>query len=186
MQKCAVSHHTACRTHPVFIRRYLLHVLIYAYTHTCLSQHAPPAGPSPPRALGSLCSPPKAPATAGTPQELAQAPEPARSPGAPCAAYSTHTHTCIEFQKLVMLNFPSSQRSNPCIVQHCISCGKWNCVQIPSKKGQQVRTAKNSSLKKSLPPLTVLSHGRSPPRMGRGGLLGQLGGLTPSCPDSHA
>lgn len=170
MQKCAVSHHTACCTHPVFICRYLLRVFIYAYTHTGRSQHTPLAGPLPPHAPESLCRPPKALGTAGAPQELAQAPRPAHSPGAPCVSVQ-HPHTYayrVTFQKLVMLTFPSSQMSNPCIVQHCISCGRWNCVQILSKKGQQVRTAKNSSLKKSLPPFTVLSHGSSPPSIGWG------------------
>jgi len=126
--------------------------------HPCMPQKASADRPQPLRQQGPRRSWPK----------LQAHPLPQRPP---CCVQHPHTYASrVMFQKLVIVTFSIKPKSNPCIVQRCISCGKWNCVQIPSKKGQQVRTAKNSSLKKSLPPLTVLSHGGSPPRMGWGAL----------------
>lgn len=152
MQRCAVSHHTA----PVLTRRFPPRSFTFAWTHTCLWQHTPP----PQKAPESLCSPPKAPVTAGTPLVLAQAP----------LRRSSRVHMELRSQHCLCGLFPSSQRSNPCIVQHCISGGEWSRVHAPPKKGQQVRTAKNSSLKNSLPRLAVLPHRRAPPRTGWGSL----------------
>lgn len=101
-----------------------------------------PGGALSPKCPGKPLQPPQSPGGSRDPAGAGTSPRGSLLPR------SAHVHVESHSKNCLCGLFPSSQRSNPCIVQHCISGGKWSCVHSPAKKGQQVRTAKNSSLKK--------------------------------------